>query len=535
LLVRRNFHLKAGAIAGYVSTRLTPDITPTVTNMRQIVFTFTNGSKEGTSQALVSEDNLSITFGTSEECTVQFDSTNPVDNVVQRNHAEITVDETNGRYLLLNPEISNKTFLNKRLIYEPQQLAPEDVIQFGVGGPSFTFDLEPRRSQRERLSTQAKGRLLAALGIISSVCVVVFSFYRFINGWEKRIHSEDDDQAVFTPREPVNVDQIPMSRKTVAYIESIWSVRYGKERQKVYQKHEESAGRFLPVFVRMRDQSLQPWLTLSEGEGHNIEMIAMNRSLSIILNQDGRLLSTKATTVPAEGNFGFDTSHGVRIYSIGCIGKEDCFRDLPAQRVARDRSLRKWTIRSAKFLTDGNSAQIALPAESPFRAEVERISCRLPESEGALNCKVASLASGVDISVFKAELQGKFSAASFASPAVAPKPGDDITILSYPVRASESQTPGSEPLRTRAPERLPFPENYQGKIIEILRQGDRREGDDSRLVYLARMYSRIHLAEGAPVLNHSGAVIGVFTQAPWLDDEAVIIPIATAFEYSGPP
>ncbi|MBV8187154.1 MAG: trypsin-like peptidase domain-containing protein [Alphaproteobacteria bacterium] len=84
---------------------------------------------------------LELSVGRDPSCNIVFDATR--DDYVSRRHMAIRV-ENGERFLLVDLGSRNGTLLNGQATTGETELAPGDVIELGLGGPKFTFDVEPR-------------------------------------------------------------------------------------------------------------------------------------------------------------------------------------------------------------------------------------------------------------------------------------------------------------------------------------------------------------------------------------------------------
>ena len=99
--------------------------------MRLIVVT---GSRAGT---VVELGDQPVTLGRRTDQTIAF---GPEDIVVSVEHAQLRYE--NGRYVILDEGSRNGTFVNGESVYQ-RELQDGDVLQFGAGGPTARFTVEP--------------------------------------------------------------------------------------------------------------------------------------------------------------------------------------------------------------------------------------------------------------------------------------------------------------------------------------------------------------------------------------------------------
>lgn len=110
----------------------------------QIIIRHIAGAKINRIDPFALADTTEITFGRESSSTVAFDS--PKDDVVSRKHAVLRVknDGAVPSFSIEDLKSSNGTFVNGEKISSEHELLPDDTVEFGKGGPKFTFDVQPR-------------------------------------------------------------------------------------------------------------------------------------------------------------------------------------------------------------------------------------------------------------------------------------------------------------------------------------------------------------------------------------------------------
>ena len=111
----------------------------------RVVIRHLSGSKINQVEQIPLKDLHEITMGRDASSTIAYDARR--DDVVSRRHAVIRIDEADGEkpiFRLSDLGSSNGTFLNGDPVSGDVELAPDDVIELGNGGPKFSFDIQPR-------------------------------------------------------------------------------------------------------------------------------------------------------------------------------------------------------------------------------------------------------------------------------------------------------------------------------------------------------------------------------------------------------
>ena len=126
----------------------------------RIIIQHTSGSKVNQIEQFQLDSTDELSFGRDPGCTVTFDPQR--DDAVSRRHAVLKVQKGGERpsFRLTDLGSSNGTRVNGERISGEFELMPGDSVELGAGGPSFTFDLQPRPQNmvaRTRLISTAPG------------------------------------------------------------------------------------------------------------------------------------------------------------------------------------------------------------------------------------------------------------------------------------------------------------------------------------------------------------------------------------------
>ncbi|MFM9904689.1 MAG: trypsin-like peptidase domain-containing protein [Pyrinomonadaceae bacterium] len=123
--------------------------------MERMLIKHLSGSKANQVEEFAIKHHNELTFGRDVSATVKYDPDR--DDLVGREHAKIARDpsDPNG-FLLTDMNSTNGTFLNKQKVTGTVKLNIGDNVQFGPGGPDFTFDVEPRPENYAKTTRMAE-------------------------------------------------------------------------------------------------------------------------------------------------------------------------------------------------------------------------------------------------------------------------------------------------------------------------------------------------------------------------------------------
>jgi serine protease Do len=112
-----------------------------------------------------------ISFGRDVSSAVSYDS--PKDDIVSRKHAVLRIKNADPpAFVLEDLKSSNGTFVNGNKITGEVELLPDDLVEFGSGGPKFSFDVQPRPpglSARTRVISSIEVNKTRAVGTTAKV------------------------------------------------------------------------------------------------------------------------------------------------------------------------------------------------------------------------------------------------------------------------------------------------------------------------------------------------------------------------------
>ncbi|CAH2602459.1 FHA domain-containing protein [Rhodovastum atsumiense] len=112
----------------------------------RIIIQHQGGAKAHQIEQFPLQGGLELTIGRDPACNITFDPQR--DDMVSRRHAAIRVSSGDPPgFRIVDLGSSNGTFVNGQRLQGEAELLPTDMVQLGVDGPCFLFDLDPRPTQ----------------------------------------------------------------------------------------------------------------------------------------------------------------------------------------------------------------------------------------------------------------------------------------------------------------------------------------------------------------------------------------------------
>ncbi len=120
-----------------MTDQATKDVPP-----NRVIIRHRSGSKANEIEEFPLTLYRALSIGRTATSAVKYDPER--DDLVSRVHAKIEQDPSDPtRFTIEDLSSRNGTFVNKQRIIGVAIVKPGDVIQLGLGGPEFEFDLDP--------------------------------------------------------------------------------------------------------------------------------------------------------------------------------------------------------------------------------------------------------------------------------------------------------------------------------------------------------------------------------------------------------
>jgi S1-C subfamily serine protease len=320
---------------------------------QKLIIRHLSGSKINQSNEFPIADFKELSIGRDEGVDIQYDPEK--DDLVSRRHAVICREEGN-RFSIKDEESRNGTYVNKQRISGAMAISHGDILQFGPGGPEFSFELDPppksippptreasayRRSKPTREVSSAafhssendtagssrshqKGRftvlhesfnaykqktlrtqLSIGAGLLGVLILVAGMSYYFIVKSEqntKTALNKTIDEITKNDLEKMSPEKIAEKySKSVVYIKADWTLIDGETNKQVYHRHIHN-GKY-PCYLEI-EQKLIPWLIADDEKLTNKAIGGTVRGTGFSVNQYGSILTNKHVAAGASSAWG---------------------------------------------------------------------------------------------------------------------------------------------------------------------------------------------------------------------------------------
>jgi serine protease Do len=173
----------------------------------QIVIRHLSGSKTNQIEQFNLDGLSEITLGRDDSSRIVYDVQR--DDAVSRKHAVIRVKHDKELYFrIADLNSSNGTFLNGERISGEVELLPDDVVELGHGGPTFTFDVQPRPA-----NLPARTRQMGAMGAIEAAATRIVGSMEVPETTEVAAYSETSQRTAVS--DPSTMGKVPVGKATI--------------------------------------------------------------------------------------------------------------------------------------------------------------------------------------------------------------------------------------------------------------------------------------------------------------------------------
>ncbi|MFQ3583230.1 MAG: trypsin-like peptidase domain-containing protein, partial [Chloracidobacterium sp.] len=309
-----------------------------------------------------------LDIGRDNSCRVRYDPDR--DDLVGRHHAKISIESGEPpAFTLKDLGSRNGTYVNRQRVVAPVRLHPGDIVQLGPGGPEFVFDVDPPipgsvrptrvadepssmppkatrvadarsplpstpgsgigKATVERLIGQVKSDNRSAIILVASLVLIVvagvvgymgYLGYKQRQGLDERISKAQEDAKKVKQKEeetrsemerqkvdaPLDTSAIASANAaSVVYLEVGWKLIYTQTGQQLYHRFQNGT----PLFVRLADGTLEPWLTTSPDGNRPIG--GEHAGTGFVVGEDGFILTNRHVAAAWKSRYEFPQPTGL--------------------------------------------------------------------------------------------------------------------------------------------------------------------------------------------------------------------------------
>jgi serine protease Do len=314
--------------------------------MARVILKHISGSRANEIDQFPLADLRELLIGRSLSAAVRYDPDR--DAMVGREHARLVRDPADpSRFTLIDLDSRNGTYLNKKRIIGRATLAPGDVIQFGPGGPELAFGLDlgpdPVEAAEEPAgwpaaassgawggdvaagdtgsahgeASAATGRRSAGwravwvVGVVAATGVAI-AIPTYLGGYIGRRMVGDVAVVARPDAGALGAAAAQRAAGAVVGIETEWSLVAAGSGRPIYHEYYADGGNAakagggnsfaippVPVFVQLRDGTIEPALTLQPGPfGQNKPIGGRQTGSGFIVSDHGDVLTSGDVVAP---------------------------------------------------------------------------------------------------------------------------------------------------------------------------------------------------------------------------------------------